>query len=170
MTHPEQDFVAALVNDGPQHPERMKRFGQLVGSWDVRGRRLDEAGGEWSERSFTFLVSWVLEGRGIQDLEVVTAPDGSRTTLATALRVYDPSEGIVRISYFSPESNQYCNLVVSSTWKGGIRQDGTQNDGRPIRWNFSDITDTTYVWDGWVSDDEGITWHLVEHLEGTRVG
>jgi hypothetical protein len=166
------DFSRALINDGPapEHPARMRRFGQLVGTWDARGRRLDDSSGEWHDRSFTWIVAHVLGGRGVQDVEVVpSAADPSiPETVATALRIYDPVAGIVRISFFSPISNQYANLVAMG-WRDGIRQDGTQNDGRPIRWNFSAITDDSYSWDGWVSNDDGTTWELAEHVDGTRI-
>lgn len=163
-------FADALVSSGPspEHPKRMTRFGQLVGSWHVRGRRLDEPTGEWRDRDFTWLVSWVMDGRAIQDLEVVEKDDREQT-IAVAVRVYDPTAGIVRVSYFSPALNQYANLVAQG-WRDGIRQDGTQNDERPIRWNFSEVSAQSYTFDGWVSDDDGVTWKLVEHLEGERLG
>ncbi|MHA7984897.1 hypothetical protein ACX9R5_03750 [Rathayibacter sp. CAU 1779] len=162
------DFAGALISSAvaPEHPNRMTRFGQLVGSWRVVGRRLDEDGA-WVDRDFTWLVSWVMGGRAIEDIEVIRTQDGP-LTVAVAVRVYDPAAGIVRVSYFSPANNQYANLVAQG-WRDGIRQDGTQNDERPIRWNFSAISDDHYEFDGWVSDDEGATWTLVEHLEGTRI-
>jgi hypothetical protein len=167
-----QTFSNALISDGvtDAHPARMRRFGQLVGTWDARGTRLDETTGEWREHSFTWIVSFVLDGRAVQDLEVVPSSDrpGETTTIATALRVYDPAAGVVRVSYFSPVRGQFANLVAIG-WRDGIRQDGTQNDGRPIRWNFSSITDDSYVWDAWVSGDDGATWTHVEHIEGRRL-
>jgi hypothetical protein len=165
-------FSEALLAHGPdeRYAARMSRIGRLVGSWDARGRRLDEASGEWVDRSFTWIVAYVLGGRAVQDLEVVpSSQPGEAVTIATALRVYDPVAGITRVSYFSPASNQYCNLVAMG-WRDGIRQDGTQNDGRPIRWNFSEIAADSYAWDGWVSNDEGVNWELVEHIDGTRIG
>jgi hypothetical protein len=162
-------FSDALVSSGPspEHPKRMTRFGQLVGSWHVRGRRLEETTGEWRDRDFTWLVSWVMDGRAIEDLELVDSGKGPET-VAVAVRVYDPTAGVVRVSYFSPALNQYANLVAQG-WRDGIRQDGTQNDERPIRWNFSNVSEQSYTFDGWVSDDEGATWKLVEHLEGERL-
>ncbi|WP_022901360.1 hypothetical protein [Humibacter albus] len=161
-------FAQALISAevAPEHPNRMTRFGQMVGSWHVKGSRLDEDTDEWVERDFTWLVSWVMDGRALEDLEVVQTDDGP-ATVAVAVRVYDPAAGVVRVSYFSPPNNQYANLVAQG-WRDGVRQDGTQNDERPIRWNFSAITNDSYTFDGWVSDDDGATWKLVEHLEGTR--
>ncbi len=162
-------FAESLVSSGPspEHPKRMRRFGRLVGSWHVVGRRLDEPTGEWEDRDFTWIVSWVMGGRAVEDIEVVDSGDGA-DTIAIAVRVYDPTAGLVRVSYFSPSNNQFANLVAQG-WRDGIRQDGTQNDERPIRWNFSAITGESYVFDGWVSDDDGVTWKLVEHLEGERL-
>jgi hypothetical protein len=162
-------FADALISASvaPEHPNRMSRLGQLVGTWRVRGTRFDEAAGEWRDRDFTWIVSWVMEGRGIQDLEVVEV-NGVASTVAVAVRVYDPVAGVTRVSYFSPTENQFANLVAQG-WHDGVRQDGTQNDERPIRWNFSAITDDGYVFDGWVSDDGGTTWKNTEHLEGTRL-
>lgn len=159
-----QQFIEALLAEGHHS---LRNFRKLVGSWHVTGRRLDEATGEWRPREFDYLVTWVLEGRAIQDLEVETQPDGSRRTVAIGLRVADPHAGVARVSYFAPDANEYASMIAS-TWRGGVRQDGSRNDGRPIRWNFTDIRDDSYDWEGWVSDDEGATWRLVEELHGTR--
>ncbi|TAM70428.1 MAG: hypothetical protein EPN48_03245 [Microbacteriaceae bacterium] len=169
---PAGDFSRALITDGPTtaYPARMRHFGKLVGTWDARGRRLDEATGEWAEHSFTWIVSFVLGGRAVQDVEVVPSAEDPTVseTVATALRVYDPVAGVVRVSFFSPAANQYANLVAIG-WHKGIRQDGTQNDGRLIRWNFSEITRDGYTWDGWVSSDDAATWVHVDHVDGTRI-
>jgi hypothetical protein len=176
MLDRDEDFARALLSEGPvaRYSASLTRFGQLVGSWDARGTRLDEATGEWTERHFTWIVAFILGGHGVQDLEVVQRSQDPKTTetaetIATALRVYDPVAGAVRVSFASPVSNQYCNLIAVD-WHDGIRQDGTQNDGRPIRWNFTSIGDYHYSWEGWVSNDGGASWELVEHIDGTRIG
>jgi hypothetical protein len=162
-------FADALLADAPtsDRPARMRSFGRLVGSWAVKGRRLDEASGAWREREFTWMMSFILEGRAVQDIEVVETDDGPKTA-ATAVRVYDPVAGVWRVSYFAPKTDDYCHLSAVS-FRDGIRQDGTQTDGRPIRWNFSAITADSYTWDAWVSNDDGSTWVLTEHTEGTRI-
>ena len=172
MTTSESRFAEALIADGPtpEYPGRMRRFGQLVGTWAVHGSKLDESTGEWAEREFTWIVQFVLDGRAVQDVEVeasTTHPSGFET-VATAVRVYDQLAGAWRVSYFAPTLGEYCHLVATP-YRNGLRQDGTGTDGRPVRWNFTSITEDGYTWEGWVSDDEGTTWHLVEHNEGVRV-
>jgi hypothetical protein len=164
------DFARALIVDAPapQYAERLRRFGQLVGTWQVEGKRLDEESGEWHDRRFTWVVEFVLGGLAVQDIELVEGDDGAFSTVATALRVYDPVAGVTRVSYFSPAHNEYCNLVAIG-YRDGIRQDGTRNDGRPIRWNFSNLDGASYRWEGWVSNDGGTTWEINEHVTGTRI-
>src|SRR5665647_136485 len=165
-------FAEALIAPGPtpEYSGRMRRFGQLVGSWAAKGSRLDQASGEWSEREFTWIVEFILDGRAVQDVEVVASATHSSglETVATAIRVYDPNAGAWRVSYFAPTIGEYCHLVATPH-RHGLRQDGTGTDGRPIRWNFTSITADTYAWEGWVSDDEGATWLLVEHNEAVRI-
>jgi len=169
---PVPDFANALIAPGPtpEYPGRMRRFGQLVGSWATKSSRLDEATGEWGEREFTWLVRFILDGRAVQDVEVVasaTHPSGFET-VATAIRVYDPNAGAWRVSFFAPTSGEYCHLVATP-YRNGLRQDGTGTDGRPIRWNFTSITADAYTWEGWVSNDEGASWLLVARNRATRI-
>jgi len=171
-TIPTPRFDQALVSSDatPEYPERMKRFGRLVGSWNVKGHRLDESTGDWAEREFIWLMELILDGRAVQDVELVARdshPSGFET-VATAIRVYDPFAGVWRVSYFAPVAGEYCHLVASP-YRYGIRQDGTRTDGKAIRWNFTSITATSYKWEGWVSSDEGATWLLIEHNEATRI-
>lgn len=169
---PAPAFTDALVADAatPDYPGRMRRFGQLVGSWAVKGSRLNEVTGDWLQRDFLWLVAFILDGRAVQDVELVANPDQASgfDSIATAIRVYDPHAGAWRVSYMAPTLNEYCHLVATPH-RNGLRQDGTRTDGSPIRWNFTSITPETYTWEGWVSADEGSTWLLVEHNEATRI-
>jgi hypothetical protein len=165
-------FAEALVAPSatPDYPGRMRRFGQLVGSWAAKGHRLNETTGDWIERDFVWLVEFVLDGRAVQDVEIVPSeahPSGYET-VATALRVYDPYAGLWRVSYVAPTLGEYCHLVATP-YRNGLRQEGTRTDGRPIRWNFTSITADTYSWEGWMSADDGATWVMVEHNEATRI-
>jgi len=150
----------------------MQLFGQLVGSWRAECRFLDEESGAWAEFTTDWLFAYTLGGRAVQD--VLVAPSASDPTMTeakgTTIRVYDPVLGLWRVSWFGAVAGDFCTLVASAHHRDGIRQDGTQTDGRPIRWNFSSITDDSFSWDGWVSDDEGKTWWLEQHIDATRNG
>jgi hypothetical protein len=167
-----EDFVGALVASGPtsNYPERMRRFGQLVGSWSIASRTLNEHTQEWAEAELTWTFAYVLDGRAVQD--VLTGPSRGNPSVTEArgstIRAYDPVLGVWRVNWFSPASGDYCTLVATGH-RDGIRQDGTQTDGRPIRWNFSAITQDSFAWDGWVSNDEGATWWLEQHMDGRRI-
>ncbi|AWB87478.1 hypothetical protein [Mycetocola zhujimingii] len=163
-------FADALISDAAteRYPNRMSRFGRLVGRWNVHSRRMDEATGNWHESDFVWVVGFILDGKAVQDV-ALTPTDGGFETIATAVRVYDRDMGAWRVSYFEPERGEYAHLVATAHKRDGIRQDGTRNDGLLIRWNFSKITDHSYQWESFVSEDEGTTWVLNEHNEGIRV-
>ena len=167
-------FARALNSAGPtpERPQRMELFGRLVGSWRTDVRFLDEATGEWLESVAEWVFAYTLVGRAVQD--VLIARDADDPSLldgrGSTVRVYDPTLGAWRVSWFGAAAGDFCTLVATPHRRDGIRQDGTQTDGRPIRWNFSNITDDAFDWDGWVSNDEGRTWWLEQHIHATRTG
>ena len=167
-------FARALISPGPmpENPQRMQLFGRLVGSWRADVRLFDEATGVWNESVDEWLFAYTLGGRAVQDVLVIrdeSDPEGIRGRGST-IRVYDTALGAWRVSWFGAATGDFCTLVATPHRRDGIRQDGTQTDGRPIRWNFSNITDDSFEWDGWVSDDEGRTWWLEQHIDATRTG
>ena len=168
----DETFARALIASGPTpvRPQRMHLFGQFVGTWKAECRFLDEESGAWSEFAYDWTFAYTLGGRAVQD--VLVAPSASDPavleTKGSTVRVYDPVLGAWRVSWFGAVANDFCTLVATDH-RDGIRQDGTQTDGRPIRWNFSEISEDSFMWDGWVSDDEGRTWWLEQHMDATRV-
>jgi hypothetical protein len=171
-TASDDTFAKALIASGPtpSRPNRMHLFGQLVGSWRAECRFLDEGTAAWSEFTYDWTFAYTLGGRAVQD--VLVAPSAADPTVpetkGTTVRVYDPVLGAWRVNWFGAVGNDFCTLVATGH-RDGIRQDGTQTDGRPIRWNFSEITSESFQWEGWVSDDEGATWWLEQHIDATRV-
>ncbi|WP_223692765.1 hypothetical protein [Leifsonia poae] len=170
---PNETFARALIARGPTpvRPQRMHLFGQLVGTWRAECRLLDEGSGAWSEFTYDWTFAYVLGGMAVQD--VLVAPSAADPTVpetkGSTIRVYDPVLGAWRVSWFGAVGNDFCTLVATGHHRTGIRQDGTQTDGRPIRWNFSEITENSFKWDGWVSNDEGRTYWLEQHMDATRV-
>ncbi|WP_158866775.1 hypothetical protein [Leifsonia sp. AG29] len=167
-------FARALVSRAAAgaNPKRLHLFGQLVGSWNAEVRLLDEATGEWRETTQEWIFAYTLGGRAVQDVLVARDhADPERVEgRGTTMRVYDAVLGAWRVSWFGAASGDFCTLVATPHGRDGIRQDGSQTDGRPIRWNFSRITPESFEWDGWVSDDEGRTWWLEQHIDAVRTG
>ncbi|MGH9601033.1 MAG: hypothetical protein ACRD24_01480 [Terriglobales bacterium] len=159
-------FWESLRADGPrpEHAEKLMLYGQLVGSWegDVFDYESDgtrrASRGEWH-------FGWVLEGRAIQDVFIVPprstraggVPAGQRNTYGATLRVYDPKSDTWSITWVSAVSGVR-NTLVGRKQGEDIVQEGTDEDGNPIRWIFSDITPDSFRWRGEVSHDQGKTW------------
>jgi hypothetical protein len=47
-------------------------------------------------------------------------------------------------------------------------QEGRAPDNKLYRWIFSQITDQTFRWRGYISADEGRTWVMEEEIRGRR--
>lgn len=167
-------FSRALIAEGPSdtRPQRMHLFGQLVGSWHAEVRFLDERSAEWSDFTNEWVFAYTLGGLAVQDVLVGRDPEDPERLdgRGSTIRVYDSTLGAWRVSWFGAEAGEFCTLVATPHRRDGIRQDGTQTDGRSIRWNFSNITAESFEWDGWVSNDEGRTWWLEQHIDATRTG
>jgi hypothetical protein len=162
-------FLRALGAGGPSSDRgtNMDLYGWLVGSWDLEVTRYQPDGsarrrrGEWH-------FGWVLEGRAIQDVWIVPARGSERTgdaaanvhVYGTTMRVYDPRMDAWQIQWTDPVTQSYLSMI-------GRRQDedivqlGKDADGQAIRWSFSEITPTSFLWRGEVSADGAKNWRTV---------
>lgn len=146
------------------HPDlgaNAELYGRFIGSWDVHNRHFDEQRREWVETEREVHFGWILDGRAIQDLW------GSPTEgFGTTIRCYDPTIDAWRVEFLSPRYGSYCSLIGRA--RGDmIMQEGRQSDGRLIRWTFNDITPTTFVWRGEISDD-GADFRLEQEMHCRR--
>jgi hypothetical protein len=163
--------IAKLAAAGPasEFVEKLMVFGQFVGSWDVvnvnideqDGRRLDEHRCEWH-------FSWVLCGRGVQD--VLYAVDWSPDRFGSTFRCYDPKADVWRCTWMIPAGDEFVNIVGREV-DGRIELIGQGPDTDRIeRWTFSDITNDFFFWQGEVSRDGGETWRLIKEMQAKRHG
>jgi hypothetical protein len=164
-------MLGVLAADGPhpRHAGALMLYGQLVGSWAVDNRYLDQRDGDWHEVPAAWHFGWILDGLGVQDVLVGPAqadPEGQRG-IGTTVRVYDPRMDAWRVSWFGATSGEFCTLIGRPDG-GGILQEGSGTDGRPIRWRFTDISPESFRWQGLVSDDGGATWRLEQEMHGRR--
>ena len=167
MPPPPDSMLAALQASGPspEIPKADRIYDWLIGSW--RARAVDhlsdgssiETQGEWH-------FGWVLEGRAIQDVWICPAraqrdlhTPKLRNRYGTSLRVFHPSKNHWEVTWINPVSGAYDHLVARRE-EGRIVQEGTDADGNPMRWVFTDICETSARWYGERSMDGGKTWVL----------
>ena len=153
-----------LPADGPDPDlgDAADLYGRLIGSWDIDNREYDESTGEWHRDKRECHVRWVLGGRVVQDLW--GSPERG---FGTTVRAYDATLGAWRVHWFAPYYNGFCVMTGRSDGDR-IWQEGTQQDGRPIRWSIVDITPDAFTWRGEISDDGGETWRLEQEMKATR--
>jgi hypothetical protein len=167
MTRPEgtEAMLDALRAAGPR-PEladRLRLFGQFVGSWELERTSYAPDGttatvpGEWH-------FGWVLEGRAIQDVWICP-PRGHRTDpieppaeWGTVIRFYDPRISAWRATWIGPVSGAVHTFVARQVGDEIALSGGKTDEGRPMRWIFSDITEGAFRWRSEVSPDGGSTW------------
>ena len=157
----------------PEYADRLIVFGRLVGSWDIDARYFDRNGEVTRERRGEWHFGWVLEGRAIQDVIITPPLDEQRRTGApvreygTTLRAYDPRTDTWRVTYVAPVFGATVNLVAREAGNE-IVLEGTGPDGKQLRWVFSDLTEETFRWRGYESDDGGRTWFMDEEMHLRR--
>jgi hypothetical protein len=161
-----------LAATGPweEHEKAMDLYGRLVGTWDVVNRYLVEETGEWVTGTVVWTFGWVLAGHTVQDVMWFTGPDRDgypRRDTGSTVRHYNPATESWHIVWFSP-LGRAATLIGRPGPDGGIEQEGVQADGRPIRWRFTDLTESSFRWLGYISEDDGETWRLEQEMLARR--
>ena len=145
----------------------------LVGSWNVRHRRLKMrlAGcTEWEEFPGTSTLWLTLGGLGTVDDNVLHLPGGSYR--ATGIRAFDPDSSTWSIWWLDGRTPGTIGAPVRGGFAdgaGSFEGDDTL-DGRPIRMRFrwTEITENSAVWDQAFSPDGGATWETNWVMDFTR--
>lgn len=163
------ELLSAELADADPDP-RLMEFGRFVGSWDLDAAFFDDDGAP-EPTSAEWHFAWILGGRALQDVLVFPAL-GSGELLAThrigtSIRFFDGEADFWRVVWINPATGTMYKL------SGGVDGDrivldGDPHDGEPTQWIFDDITDSSFVWRGFVSDDERGTWRLVQEMRAER--
>ncbi|NZA24886.1 hypothetical protein H0E84_00660 [Luteimonas sp. SJ-92] len=168
-------FAEALLAPGPADriPPEDDLYAPLLGHW--RARVTDHlADGATRTLEGEIVFARVLEGRAIQDLWIFpgrdardarTPPAGNR--YGTTLRIYDPRRGTWAVDWFNPVTGIHTRLTGRRS-DDGIVQEGSNADGKPIRWVFDDVRDDGFHWRGERSDDGGRSWILETEFSARR--
>ena len=168
-------FAEALVSAAPAADlgEAGDVYSWLIGSWEAEAFDFRDDGpplrqrGEWH-------FAWVLEGRAVQDVWIVpprsrrqgTPKPGNR--YGSSLRVYDPEQGVWRLTWFNPVTGVE-NRLVGRRDGDEVVHLGRDDDGRLVRWRFTDVEADRFRWLGESSPDEGRSWKLEAEFLGRRM-
>lgn len=156
------DSVAAIQARGP-HPslgDEPKALGRVVGAWDVEYTDYLKDGTA-SHRTGEFIVGWVLDGRGVQDLWIVNPTGvGKDREVYTTLYYFESKSRTWHATFVDPE-----HAAVLSFTGGAVGNDRfvleTQDvNNAETRWSFNDIRPDSFVWRDEQSNDGGKTWRL----------
>jgi hypothetical protein len=169
------DFLGTLSAPGrsPEIPESADAYGWLIGDWEleVLDHRED---GSIRRTDGEVHFGWVLEGRAVQDVWIMpkisnrkVPPGTERNVYGTTLRVWDPNTKAWRATWINPVTGRRDELVGRRVGND-IIQIGTHEDGRPIRWNFTEVTDQSFRWTGEVLNPDGKTWTLEAEFRARR--
>ncbi len=168
-------MLEALAASGPypEHADKLRLFGQLVGSWDIEARYFTPDGMVTQERRGEWHFGWALDGRAIQDVIISPPRAEQRQTGApfheygTTVRFYDPRLDAWQVTFVAPIFGGIVNLIARPA-SDGIVLEGRAPDGKRYRWTFSEITADAFRWRGYWSVDEGQTWVLDEEMHARR--
>jgi hypothetical protein len=162
-------IMSALVASGAHASlgDQAKVLEQLVGTWDVEYKDIQKDGRE-SHRSGQFIVSWVLDGRAIEDVWIVEPSEGRpEREVYTAIQYFDSKTRSWPMVFIDPEH------ASTARFTGGATLDGrmvlqTSDLGRPQnRWSFTANGPDSLVFRDEYSSDGGETWKTLseDHLK-----
>jgi hypothetical protein len=169
-------FAAALAGSAEQRPtgQGADLYDALLGSWDLdvveyfpEGERRVGTG-EWH-------FARVLEGRAVQDVLVIPsiAKRSAESklqpgdTYGTTVRVFRPESGTWAVTWFNPVTGLEVR-VIARREGSEIVQVGSQADGTPFRWIFSELSSHSFRWRREVSYDHGKSWDLKIDIRARR--
>ena len=162
-------FCRALRSDAPSLPEQAQIFAPFIGSWDLVVRWYDEAGTVIRTEAGEWHFSWVLEGRGIQDVWIVP-PRAQRASgplyeYGTSIRFYDPALGAWQSTWIGPMHGVVRTFTARKTGTMVVLET-TPGTAPAMRWSFSDITAGTFAWKNEVQAPDG--WRVQQTFGARR--
>ena len=166
------DMAAAIQAVGPHSSlgEEPKTLGRVVGTWDVD--YLDYMkDGTGMHRTGEFIVGWVLDGRGIQDLWIVD-PSGAdkEREVYTTLYYFEPKSRAWHATFVDPEHAAVLSFTGGAVGNDRFVLETQESNNKETRWSFNDIRPDSFIWRDEQSSDGGKTWRLKSEYHMKRRG
>ena len=171
-TDPRRDLVTALEASSPNASlgDQAEVLGRLVGTWDVEYTDFDKDG-KAIHRTGEFIVSWVMDGRALQDLWIVN-PSGTRKEreVYTYLHYFEPKSRTWHATFVDPEHGSVAGFTGSATGNDRFVLATHDLGSEETRWSFNDIRPDSVIFRDEASGDGGKTWKLRSEDHMTRRG
>lgn len=153
----------------PDTSEKLSLFGQFVGNWDIVEDRYLRDDSTWVKSRGELHMNWILEGRALQDT-FNTFDEKTRRMIpdGTTLRFYDRKIDAWRVVWFSPMQGAIKTLIGRKVGDQIVLERKT-DEGRLVKWIFSEITPNAFRWHSEESQDDGKTWTLREEMRLRRM-
>lgn len=167
-----QPFADALVTEGPHRdiPVEHRIFEPFIGDWDLVVSWFDEAGKISRQERGEWHFSWILEGRGLQDIWIVPprherAGHGDLYEYGTSLRFYDSTLGAWQSTWIGP-MHRLVRTFIARKIDGEIVLETTEGDVPRMRWSFADIEANSFTWRNELWTGSG--WRVQQTFEAQR--
>ena len=159
-----ETFFSALRSAGPaaDRADRMSLYAFLIGDWAFDAIVHKDDGALHKGKGEIHAI-WALDGRAIQDVWILPG-----FFCGTTLRIYDPALDAWHIHWNDPLKQYYPRQIGRARGRD-IVQDGTTEDGTPVRWSFTDLAPNSFRWLGERSLDGGASWHLQADFHTRRI-
>ncbi|MGE4249688.1 MAG: hypothetical protein AB7F09_09860 [Parvibaculaceae bacterium] len=165
-------FAGSLISDGPHKdiPEGQRIFAPFIGDWDLVVSWFDETGkltrrerGEWH-------FSWILEGRGIQDVWIVPPRDerGGHPDLyeyGTSLRFFDSARDVWQSTWIGP-MHRMVRTFAARRIGDDVVLETTEGEVPRMRWSFADIKTDSFSWRNEIRIGSG--WRIQQTFDARR--
>ena len=169
----QSSMIEALAANQPFDAlaERLRLFGQFIGSWDVEVLNYKPDGSaQRVEAEWHF--GWVLEGRAIQDVWIaprreLRSTESSPGDYGATLRFYDPKIDAWRSTWVGPVKG-YVLLFIARQVGDEIVLEGNHEGGVSRKWIFSEITSESFSWRSIESRDGGLSYEKVQEMFARR--
>jgi hypothetical protein len=161
--------IERLSAPGPFAPDKdeLMLYGRLIGAWDIDWVAFDESGEAVERRRGEWHFTWVLGGRGVQD--VIWTAGAPPEQDGTTLRCWDAQLGAWRVVFMSPGDGEFVTLVGRPEGDRIVQEIiGRPPDAAAEQWTSAEISDAGFLWQAETSSDGGRTWAVTHEMRASR--
>ena len=169
---PSAAFALSLISEGPHSdiPPEHRIFAPFIGDWDLVVSWFDEAGKLSRQERGEWHFSWILEGRGVQDVWIVPPPDerAAQTDLyeyGTSLRFFDTKLDAWQSTWIGP-MHRVVRTFAARQIDDRIVLETTEGEVPRMRWSFADIERNSFTWRNELWTDRG--WRVQQTFAASR--